>query len=85
VPIVALKTFALPNQTDYHYFQYEVPSSEVDAKEWARESVIWHDTIMSIHDRDQIMKNSYWKPGEGRYNYQLHVAPDIEEGKWQFM
>ncbi|KAI5124894.1 hypothetical protein M0805_007323 [Coniferiporia weirii] len=84
-PVVAYKTKDYGNPEFSLYFEYSVPADEQAAREWAETTIIWHGDKMSIRERDIAMKNVWWKAADGHYNYQLHVAPDLEDGKWQIM
>lgn len=84
-PLVAYKTKDRGNPESSLYLEYTVPSGEEAVKKWTEETIHWHQDKMSLRERDVALKNAWWKASEGRYNYELHVAPDVEDGKWQIL
>ncbi|THH08645.1 hypothetical protein EW145_g2554 [Phellinidium pouzarii] len=84
-PVVAYKTKDTKNPEYSLYLEYTVPADAKTAQKWAEETIHWHKDKMSIRERDIAMKNNWWPAAEGHYNYELHIAPDVEDGKWQIM
>ncbi|EJD00984.1 uncharacterized protein FOMMEDRAFT_141733 [Fomitiporia mediterranea MF3/22] len=89
-PVVGLKTKDAKkddasNPENSLYFEYAVPDDAESVHAWVKETIKWHDDPMTLRERDIAMKNIWWRAGDGKYNYELHVAPDVEKDKWQIM
>ncbi|KAH8113287.1 hypothetical protein DFH11DRAFT_1689464 [Phellopilus nigrolimitatus] len=84
-PIVAYKTKDAKNPEFSLYLEYIVPEDALTAQKWAGETIKWHEDKVSLRERDIAMKDLWWRAADARYNYELHIAPDIENGKWQIL
>ena len=84
-PIIACKTEAYLDSENSWYFQYNIPRNDGDAEKWLEETITWHEDRKPLHEREKEFQTLWWKADAGHYTYTLHVAPDVEIGKWQFL
>ena len=86
-PVVAYRTKAEGDQWDPEFYEYIVPAGDSDPllKQWRDETIVWYDNALPLLGREKQLGDDWWKAADGRYTYVLHVAQDVEAGKWQFM
>lgn len=85
VPLIACRTKGVQDETRSWYLEYEVPKDDDDVTKWIEETVIWHEDRKSLSEREKELQMFWWTADAGRYAYTLHIAPDTEALKYQFL
>jgi len=44
------------------------------AQSWANETVIWRNEVYSLAEWEEVLLSSYWKPDDGRFGMEWHIA-----------
>ena len=44
------------------------------AQLWANDTVIWRDEVHTLADWEEVLLSAYWKPGDGRFGMEWHIA-----------
>lgn len=83
-PVVGTRSKAEEGVKNTFLITYEPPASVADAVKWASETVKWDDSVTSLVQRDDKIKEVWWKPSDDHWGMEMHVGPS-EDGLWSFM
>jgi hypothetical protein len=85
VPAIACRVIQDPSGV--FLFEYRVPKGLGDVLAWIEEAVFVDERGVSFRENhDLVYPQRWWKATEGRYTFELHVAPNLSEGlsSWTF-
>ncbi|KAK7454653.1 hypothetical protein VKT23_011406 [Stygiomarasmius scandens] len=81
VPWMALRTSNLDTRDNSFLYSYEVPQNQDVVDAWTNETVVWHHECLEFAEWETSLKGLYFKPGDNRYSFELHVAA-LPDGHW---
>ncbi|KAF9547929.1 hypothetical protein CPC08DRAFT_769341 [Agrocybe pediades] len=91
-PWVAQRTFkadsdsAEPNTWVNAYETSSIPARGYEcAKTWANETVLWRDEVLSMEEWEVVLRKVYWRPSDGRFGMEWHLAKGPTEGDYFIM
>ncbi|KAF5372194.1 hypothetical protein D9758_005047 [Tetrapyrgos nigripes] len=87
-PWTALRTAPLEcGEPNAYTFTYEKPTSGDLSlvKKWADETIFWRTESVNFAEGQQVLKETYWKPADGRYGLELHLVKNREHDRWIIM
>jgi len=68
-----------------HAYETSSQSGFEIAQSWANETVIWRDELHSLPDWEEIILKAYWKPDDGRFGMEWHIAKAPSGGEYTIM
>jgi hypothetical protein len=84
-PLIAASTLPVSGcENNSYVFSYESSTTKDVAEHWAMETIKWKKERKTLGEWELEIKDGWWKPSDGHFNGELHVAPG-ESGSWLFM
>ncbi|THU76011.1 hypothetical protein K435DRAFT_904621 [Dendrothele bispora CBS 962.96] len=84
-PWIAVRTSALKTSSPNSFaFTYEKSTAQDLSlvEKWADETLVWRKESLNHAEWESLFKEHYWKPSEGRYSLELHIAKNREKDRW---
>ncbi|KAF9547930.1 hypothetical protein CPC08DRAFT_769342 [Agrocybe pediades] len=82
----ASSELAEPNSWMNTYETSSVPEKGFErAVSWAESTLFWRDEVRSLEEWEEVLKNAYWRPSDGRFGMEWHFARGVSENEYFIM
>ncbi|KAF4613135.1 hypothetical protein D9613_010699 [Agrocybe pediades] len=82
----ASSELAEPNSWMNTYETSSVPKKGFErAVSWAESTLFWRDEVRSLEEWEEVLKNAYWRPSDGRFGMEWHFARGVSENEYFIM